>query len=355
MKSLDLNFKIKRVKLKNYKLFSEEQLDMNDKLIKITGENGTGKTSLSESILVTLTYERINEFLKINERKIEIELDLEYNGNNYTILRTLRHNKIYKNGNPEYDSANGSKFIEVLWEVLPFCQYLKYFFLNESSSFFYNEFYYYVIGSDYTIELEYIEDRIKSYNSSINYNETKINEYKIKIDELNEILKEFKTYQPLKKYINSKTTVYKNRIKWHKYLINNVNSKLSFLSKKRDRLYEKKLDEMEKDLSRLSRNGLELILSENEVVYLFNNSIPYDLQSHGQRIISDLKLLINILNEANIKLGLLVLDDYLDNLSKTNYRILKELISNKNINNIIISSHKLPEIKSGKEIVLCQN
>jgi len=79
---------VNKLKIKNYRNFKEETIDLNDSLNIFIGDNGQGKTNLMESIYLssigrTFRLNSENELINFKENKSSVEIYLVKN--NYKI------------------------------------------------------------------------------------------------------------------------------------------------------------------------------------------------------------------------------------------------------------------------------
>ncbi|MFA9424394.1 MAG: DNA replication/repair protein RecF [Sedimentibacter sp.] len=89
---------VNKLKIKNYRNFSEATIDLNSSLNIFIGDNGQGKTNLMESIYLssigrTFRLNSENELIKFNENKSSIELSMVKNNYNTKIELRLEKNK----------------------------------------------------------------------------------------------------------------------------------------------------------------------------------------------------------------------------------------------------------------------
>ena len=75
---------IKRIKLKNFRIFDNYELNINNSLVIISGKNATGKTSILEAIYLcssskSLRDNEIENLIKFNKDYLDVEVESEIN------------------------------------------------------------------------------------------------------------------------------------------------------------------------------------------------------------------------------------------------------------------------------------
>ena len=87
-KPIDLNFSIKRLRLKNFLSISSLDMELPNGLITLSGSNGKGKSSLIKAIDFAFRPPRsVKDYIKLGEKELEIEVVFDYKGKTHRIER----------------------------------------------------------------------------------------------------------------------------------------------------------------------------------------------------------------------------------------------------------------------------
>lgn len=125
---VDFSFIIKRLSAKNWRSIEDMEVFFGqyDK-VKIVGPNGSGKssilTALKYAFIKNSDYKSLTQF---GAKDCRVEVDFEYQGNNYTIIRGTgsKNYGLVVNGTPQkYNSKSG--FEDDLNNRFPFIQYIQ--------------------------------------------------------------------------------------------------------------------------------------------------------------------------------------------------------------------------------------
>lgn len=88
-KPIDLNFSIKRLRLKNFLSISNLDMELPNGLITLSGANGKGKSSLIKAIDFAFRPPRsVKDYIKLGEKELELEIVFDYKGKTHRIERT---------------------------------------------------------------------------------------------------------------------------------------------------------------------------------------------------------------------------------------------------------------------------
>ena len=90
-----------RLELNNFKRFRDEEIQFQDGITGILGNNGTGKSSLVQAIFFALygvqatgiSADYIVSSFASPKEKCEVRLDFRIGGDNYTVVRTFKKGK----------------------------------------------------------------------------------------------------------------------------------------------------------------------------------------------------------------------------------------------------------------------
>lgn len=209
---INFNFKIKKLRLKNYRSVKELELNFDDigRIALILGSNGAGKSTLIYAIRDVCfgNTKTINSRVNKNAKKCEIELTLEYEGRIYTILRGNSLFKFFIDG--EEQSSNNTKSLEALMKTyLPFLDYLYLFVPPQKSSFFDSQKCSELIKSCLNLDLfdYYLDEAVKlkklySENANIMFNSinVKTGELNIYFQERDSLLNKIDEYKKIVKH-----------------------------------------------------------------------------------------------------------------------------------------------------------
>jgi len=139
---ISFDFKLIKLQINNFRSIETYELDFNswDKVLFISGKNGSGKSSILNALITALLGDRQ---IGINNRKLpngdflgcEVTVSLSYNNSIYDITRGPGYTILYSDGvqvtkNSKRDLDN------YIYEVLPFLHYLYYFICKPNSHFF---------------------------------------------------------------------------------------------------------------------------------------------------------------------------------------------------------------------------
>lgn len=88
-KPIDLNFSIKKLRLKNFLSISNLDMELPNGLITLSGANGKGKSSLIKAIDFAFRPPRsVKDYIKLGEKELELEIVFDYKGKTHRIERT---------------------------------------------------------------------------------------------------------------------------------------------------------------------------------------------------------------------------------------------------------------------------
>ncbi len=103
--------KLQSLRMKNVKCFDDGEVNLASGKSVIIGRNGSGKSTILQSILYSLYSDfqqgNLDEFIRLGKDAAEFELDFEHNGQEYTaqrIIRTSGTNEAYLITRPQEDT-----------------------------------------------------------------------------------------------------------------------------------------------------------------------------------------------------------------------------------------------------------
>lgn len=136
---INFNFKLRKLRLKNYRSVSEAEFDFDNigKVLLMLGSNGAGKSTIIYALRDVCFGDTasISKRVNHNAKKCEIELTLDYEGKQYTIIRGNSLFKFFING--EEQVSNNKRSLEaVMKSYLPFMEYMYLFLPAQKSSLF---------------------------------------------------------------------------------------------------------------------------------------------------------------------------------------------------------------------------
>lgn len=132
---VNLNFRLKTLYIENYKSCKKLELDFTSfkKTLFLQGKYGSGKSTVVEALRDVFfgDTKTIDAKVKYGEKNCRLQVDFEYEGKDYTIVRGKSLLEFYINGNMQ--TATNMKGLEALMNLtLPFIKYL-YLFLPHSN------------------------------------------------------------------------------------------------------------------------------------------------------------------------------------------------------------------------------
>lgn len=132
---VNFNFKIKKLKIENYKSCKEYELDFTTfkKTLFLQGKYGSGKSTIVEAIRDVFCGDTKTIDSKVSywAKNCRLQIDIEYENKEFTIVRGKSLLEFYING--EQQTASNMKGLESLITLaLPFVKYL-YLFLPQSN------------------------------------------------------------------------------------------------------------------------------------------------------------------------------------------------------------------------------
>ena len=121
---INFDFELKNISIRNYRSIKELDYEFSPKTL-VLGENGSGKSSFLDALVIGLQGDRsLKDSVKIGEDECRIELNLNYEGINYKIVRNSHATDELHIDGVKQDYA---KAIEVQPDIvnrLPFIEYL---------------------------------------------------------------------------------------------------------------------------------------------------------------------------------------------------------------------------------------
>lgn len=126
---IDLNFRLKKLSVKNFRYWKSYDLDFDSQKIFISGGNGKGKS--------TLLYALYYSFIKSRNEFDQLRVNFEYQNHDWVISRSseAKDNHIYKDGT-EILVKSKNAFEEKILELFPFIKLLDFFFVETYHHFF---------------------------------------------------------------------------------------------------------------------------------------------------------------------------------------------------------------------------
>lgn len=126
---IDLNFRLKRLTIKNFKFWKSYDLNFDSQKIFISGRNGKGKS--------TLLYALYYSFIKSRNEFDQLRVNFEYQNHDWIISRSSEasDNHIYKDG-VEILVKSKNAFEDKILELFPFIKLLDFFFVETYHHFF---------------------------------------------------------------------------------------------------------------------------------------------------------------------------------------------------------------------------
>lgn len=134
---ISFDFKIKRLVVDNFRSIKHCEIDFDkyDGLLYISGNNGSGKTSIINALYYALVGDMfINKFLKKHESSLSLDVTLIYNNLKYRIVRKTGACEFYIND--ERISKNNKRDLEKhIVACLPFLTHLSVFYVRAKSNY----------------------------------------------------------------------------------------------------------------------------------------------------------------------------------------------------------------------------
>ena len=130
--SVNFSFKLIDIKITNIKSIKKLHHTFNNNLLLI-GNNGSGKSSFIDSLLLALKGGVLSNYTTIGEKSSSIELTLEYEKNTYVIYRSTKNDSFIINGSPSHNSQKKDIQQEIL-NRLPFINYIDCYIIPSSVS-----------------------------------------------------------------------------------------------------------------------------------------------------------------------------------------------------------------------------
>ena len=291
--------KLKSIRIKNFKSYSDSYFEFKNGLDLIVGKNGEGKTSLQESLFYALfgkpfTKIKLSSLINsINGKKLEVQVEFEKNNKNYKVIRGMKPNifEIYENGKKIEEHANIKDYQE--------------FFETKILKF--NELVY-----------KQLVSIVANLSSSKNFVDLSSKEKENLLENvldvslfnyLNKIMKDEL------KYFNNKILSIENEISTNSILLDSEKDKIKQLKEKEKKFLETKNDQikyfgeqikiLEKENERLketlikNKNIKNKLIGTKDLYFLINKGLKY-LNNQKNEIISELKYIAKGKNDYYI-------------------------------------------------------
>ena len=136
---VSLDFELKELYIKDFKSISELKLDISQlgQIIFLSGENGSGKTSVIEALFLALLGDRrIREYQTLGDNKdLMVGVTLTYKDSEYEIYRGVGWTTFKINGD-EIQRGNKTRLEDYIYDCLPFLRLIWYFYIKTYEHFF---------------------------------------------------------------------------------------------------------------------------------------------------------------------------------------------------------------------------
>lgn len=272
---------IKRIKLKNFRSYKEEEIEFPKGIILFEGDVGSGKSSLLYAIefaLFGLGEMRGEMLMRVGENNCSVELEFEVNGKNYIVYRSLVKKDKSITQDEGYIIIDGrkirlssSELRAKILDILNFKENVR----ARSSSFIYR----YAIFTPQEEMKEIlrmrVEDRLQTLRKAFGIEDYKIAKENAKLlqDEIKNMISfidgEIKNLEPLMKELEEKKNIIEsNKIKVSSLKIEKINA-------------EKELEDISKKIEDYEKIILELNKISGELISLER------IEKETNRIISD--------------------------------------------------------------------
>lgn len=202
---IDFDFRILKLKLKNFRSIGDLELDFEDgDRAVVLGENGNGKSSLLLGLRNALVENRsLKDFIKFDESELLCQVDLLYQSKIYTIKRGTKEWGLSIDGTA-LSYNNKKQFEEDVHIRLPFIDYMDIYFFNAGQST--------IIGSlaperkSQIISKFFKLDKIDSYNEAAKelFNQTR--------SDIEQKVQRYQSLEELIKYLTDKLVTLESQL-----------------------------------------------------------------------------------------------------------------------------------------------